>query len=149
ANQIDTCDQFGYRMLDLDACVHLHEIESLSFINEEFERAHIRVPYFFHRADNAVAQLGTQFRSHDHRWRLFDELLMTPLDGALAFAEMDHVSVLVRHDLDFDMTGFLDEFFDIAMRYAECICRFGLCGLQCTQQLSPILDDSHTATAPA
>src|SRR5262249_8440753 len=74
---------------------------------------------------------------------------MTPLDGALAFAKVDHVSVLVRHDLEFDVTGFLDEFFDIAMRYAKSISRFGLCGLQCPKHLRPIVDDSHPATPPA
>src|SRR5207244_4895490 len=53
-NQIDSCNQFGHRVLDLNASVHFHEVEVLSFIHQEFERADIRVSDFLHHPDTVL-----------------------------------------------------------------------------------------------
>src|SRR5687767_2491511 len=74
---------------------------------------------------------------------------MPPLDGALAFAEVDGVPVFVRHDLKLDVTRPLDEFFDITMRYAKGVCGLCLCSLESSQQLCAIVDDAHAATTSA
>src|ERR1035438_9493152 len=44
---------------------------------------------------------------------------MAALDGALAFAEVDHVAVMVAEDLDFDVAGALDEALDIDLGGVE------------------------------
>ena len=55
-NQIDSGNQFRYGMLDLNAGVHLHEVEVLSFIHQKFERADIRISDVLHRLDNALPE---------------------------------------------------------------------------------------------
>src|SRR5262249_52981485 len=56
------------------------------------------------RRGDALAQLAT------HRWRraLLDDLLMAPLNRALALAEMNAVAVTVGEHLNLDMPGPLE-----------------------------------------
>ena len=49
---------------------------------------------------------------------------MAPLDGAIAFPEVNDIAVLVRQDLEFDMVRAFDIFFDEDAAVAEC--RLGL-----------------------
>ena len=53
------------------------------------------------------------------RRALLDHLLMAALDGALAFAEVDHIAVTVAEDLDFDVAGALDQPLDVDFGAAE------------------------------
>ena len=50
---------------------------------------------------------------------LFDQLLVAPLHGAVAFPEMDDVAVVVGQDLDFDVPGLLDVFFEVDVAVAK------------------------------
>ena len=50
---------------------------------------------------------------------------MPPLCRAVAFPEMQHSAVLIPKNLDFDVTGLLDIFFDIDAGIPERGFRFG------------------------
>src|SRR3954471_7577504 len=71
---------------------------------------------------------------------------MPALDRALALAEMNHIAVLVRHDLKFNVTGVLDVFFDIAMSDAECIGGLRLGRSQFGEKFTTVVDNAHAAS---
>ncbi len=88
-DEIEPCDRFRNRMLDLDACVHLEKIELLSHpVHEKFDGAGASIAQplgepdrgFMHRRP----QLGRQIR----RGGFFDQFLIPPLDRAVAVAKM-------------------------------------------------------------
>ena len=62
----------------------------------------------------------------DKRRRGFlDDFLVTALDRAIPFAQMDDVAFVVAEDLEFDMMGILDEFLDVNAGIAESLVGFG------------------------
>src|SRR5207249_2641551 len=97
-NQIDTGQEFSHRMLNLNARVHFHEIELLSFVDEKLHRSNIRIADLLDRLHDAAPHFRAQFRSHDDGRGFFDQLLMTALDRALPLAGVDRVSKLVSNN---------------------------------------------------
>ena len=57
-DQVDPCDQLGDRVLYLNTCVHLHEVEMPLLVDEELQRAHTLI-------SNLLKQLGMERRA----WR--------------------------------------------------------------------------------
>ena len=68
---------------------------------------------------DGLAEVSAQLRRDHEAWRLFDELLVTALDGALALAEGEDVAVLVGEDLELDVARALDELFHVEVAVAE------------------------------
>jgi hypothetical protein len=66
-------------------------------------------------AADALAQL----RRHLDRWRFFQQLLMAPLDAALALTQAHHVAVLVGQHLKLDVARPLDELLHVEIAVAE------------------------------
>ena len=92
-DEIDAGDQLGDRMLDLDARVHLDEVE-LAVLVEELERAGAAVVDCAAGLDAALAhRAGAAWRVMPGRRRLLDDLLVAPLHRAVALAEADDVAV--------------------------------------------------------
>src|SRR5262249_31485547 len=79
--------QLAHGVLDLQACVHLHETQRAVSVEQDLHRARAGV------ADPRGGATGRLERPlelrarHDARWRLLDQLLMVALDGAVALAE--------------------------------------------------------------
>ncbi len=90
-------------MLDLDACVHLQEVVRPVRSEQPFDRPGRAVANRARGLDgdrsDSVAELGVDGR----RRRLLDELLVPPLDRAVALAEMDDSAVVVGEDLNLDV----------------------------------------------
>src|SRR6185312_9153606 len=91
-HDVDTGDELCHRVLDLEACVQLDEVEAPVRAEQELERPGVAVA---NRAARALGgglhrlpRLGRQRR----RRRLLDQLLVTPLDRALALAEREHTA---------------------------------------------------------
>ncbi len=63
--------------------------------------------------DGGLSHTTAKIGIHDGRRGLFDDFLVAPLDGAFSFAERDAVAVFVSEDLDFNVAGTLDEFFEV------------------------------------
>ena len=78
-----------------------------------------------------------------------EQLLMAPLDRALALAEVDDVAVMIAEHLELDVARVLDVLLDVDVADAER--RFGLAlrGLERLRQLAWRADDAHAAAAAA
>src|SRR5258705_12703150 len=90
-------------MFDLQPRVQLDEVETAVRAEQELEGAGVAV------ADRTARTLGcglhrfARLRRERRRRRLFDQLLVTALDRALALAERQNVAVVVADHLDLDM----------------------------------------------
>jgi hypothetical protein len=104
-DQVQAGDEFGDGVLDLQPGVHLHEVKLVWLVtgHEKFDRARAGVPDAAGGLDGRLAHGVPARRIQQRRRRLLDDLLMPPLQAALALAEVHHVPVGVRQDLDLDV----------------------------------------------
>ncbi len=111
-NQIHTSDFLGHRVLDLDAWIDFDEIEFVGFgIEQELYRSGTVVVDFprdgqgrfvkFRR--NLFAKIGSRCN--------LDYLLVSALNRAIPFVQMDDVSMLITEDLNFEVSCPTYEFF--------------------------------------
>src|SRR5258706_6170667 len=92
-------------MLHLNARVHLNEIKLAGLVHQELNRSGVGVTEARQRLAQNSASAFAQLRRHLCRGRLFEELLMAPLDTALALAQADYVAVHVAQNLELDVAG--------------------------------------------
>ena len=104
-DQVQAGDHLGHRMLDLQAGVHLHEVEaSPSGVDDELDRAGADVADRPGRGDGGLAHAGAQRRrSCPGAGRLLDHLLVAALHRAVALEQVDAVAVAVGEDLHLDV----------------------------------------------
>ena len=125
AHDVDSRAELGDRMLDLQARVQLDEVEAPVGAEQELERAGVAI------ADGAAGALGrrlhrlARLRRQRRRRRLLDQLLVAPLDRALALAEREHVAEVVAEHLDLDVAGRDERLLDVERRVAEGRLRLG------------------------
>ena len=118
-DQIDPGDTFRQRMLDLDAGVHLDEIETLGFVVIEiFDRAGAAITDRTGQRDRAVAQFAPCLRRECRRRRLLPHLLPAPLQRAFAL-EAVHRLAAVAEDLHLDMARAGNHLFQVKIAVAE------------------------------
>jgi len=98
-HQVDAVDLLGHRMLDLDAGVHLHEVEILFVVDEEFERAGVLIIDGVRQLDRGLAHRLAHGGRDEGGRRFLKQFLVAALDGAVAFADMDNFSVMISKDL--------------------------------------------------
>src|SRR5258708_25444249 len=89
-DDVDTGDHLGHRMLDLDACIHLDEVE-LAFFVEVLESTGTAVADLAAGLDTALADTRALLRRELGCRGLLHDLLVPSLHGAIPLAEMDHV----------------------------------------------------------
>ena len=146
-HDVDAGDHFGHRVFDLEARVRLHEVEPSFGIHQELEGARVGVldcPGGRH--DQAAHPAADRVRE---RRRLLEQLLMPPLDGALALTEMHDVAVLVGQDLELDVAGMLEVFLDVDVAVPEGGLRLAPRHPQRAAQIRRRSDDAHAAATPA
>ena len=80
-HDVDAGDHFGHRVLDLDAGVHLDEVE-LAVLVEELEGAGAAVADLAAGLGAAFADLVAQFRGQVGRGRFLDDLLVAALHAS-------------------------------------------------------------------
>ena len=95
-------------MLDLDAGVHLDEVEVAVWVQDELYRAGVVVVHRLGHGDGGFAHARPQFFIEDQRGRDLDQLLVPALDRAVPLAQVDDVPVLVGEDLELDVVRPLD-----------------------------------------
>src|SRR5207244_12215262 len=92
---------------------------------------------------------GAGFGVDERARRLFDDLLMSPLDRAFALAQMHDVAVRVAEHLDLDVPRLLDVFFE---KY-PVVAKAGLCLVlragEALVQLGIAASDAHALAAAA
>ena len=137
-------------MLDLDARVHLDEIEILratAVVVQELQRAGAaiadRARQLRRRFAQALARGGVQ----RGRGRFLEHLLATPLQRAFAFIKMDGVLAVAQH-LHFDVRA-RQVAFQIDAAIAECRLRLGLGLRHLRAQLGLVLHHADAAPAAA
>ena len=136
-------------MLDLDARVHLHEIETIVFVEQKLKSARARIADALARGDRRFAHLFAQLRGHHGRRRFFQKFLMTALNRAFALAEMNTVAVFVGQHLNLDVARALDVTLDVNIAVLEGRRRFGRRRLERWPKLVFRAHDAHAAPAAA
>ena len=140
-------------MLDLDARVHLEEVEKpiarWSAVKQEFDRSRPDVADRRGGLDRRGAHRLAQRGRHRRRRRLLDHLLMAALDRAVALAEMDDRALLVAEHLHFDMARSEQRPLDQQAAVAEGVFRLGARRPQSALQRLGRAHDAHAAAAAA
>ena len=118
-DQVDAGDHLGHRVLDLEARVHLDEVE-LAVLVEELDRAgaeiaELRASPCATTSPICVALGGVERRGGG----LLPHLLVAALQRAVALAEMDGVAVAVAEHLDLDVARLGEILLDIDRVVAE------------------------------
>ena len=117
-HEIDAGDHLGHRMLDLDARVHLDEIE-LAVLVQELDGADAEIFQLAHGLGDDLADPVARGGVERGRGAFLQHLLVPPLQRAVALAEMDGVAPAVAQHLDLDMARALQIFFQIDRVVAE------------------------------
>ena len=107
------------QVLDLDARVHLHEVEAAVRVEQELDRAGALVVRGDGGGDGRPPICARSSGRHGRRGRLLDELLVAPLDRAVALAEVDGVALAVGQHLDLDVARRADVLLDVDGAVAE------------------------------
>ncbi|CFK91655.1 Uncharacterised protein [Burkholderia pseudomallei] len=119
AHEIDARDRLRHRMLDLDARVHLDEVELAARVVEQIlERARAAIAHLPRETRRRCAQRIAQRGRERRRRRFLENLLAPPLQRAFAFEQMNNV-LAVAQDLHFDVPRARDEAFEIDAAVAE------------------------------
>src|ERR1043165_8544970 len=91
-------------MFDLEPRVHFEEVELARRVRQQkLDRARAAVSNCARNLHGCIAHAPPQIRIVEWRGTLFDHFLVSPLNRTLAFAEMDHMAVIVREKLNLDV----------------------------------------------
>ena len=118
-HEVDPGDHLGHRMLDLQAGIHLDEVE-LAVLVQELDGAGARGSRAWPAP--SVTRLPSVARVvlvEHGRGRLLDHLLMPALHRAVALAEMDAVAVVIGQDLQLDVARPIEVLLEIDAIVAE------------------------------
>src|SRR6266566_3459487 len=148
SDQIESGCLLCDRVLDLDPAVQLEE-EKVAAFEQELDSAEApvvdRVGECHGRCADSLPQAGIEGR----RRRLFEHLLVAPLNRALTFAERKDVSVTVGEELDLDVAGALEVALEKDGFVAERRLRFAARRGDGILELSRPADDPDTASPAA
>ena len=125
AHDVDPGDELRHRMLDLETAVDLDEVERAVRTDEELERACVAVADRLARARDRRLHCLSCLRIERRRRRFLDELLMSPLDRALALSQRQHATGSVAEHLNLDVTSGRDELLDVDRAVPERSLRLG------------------------
>ena len=106
-------------------------------------------PMFEARATAAWPILLAQDRGERRAGALLDQLLVPPLDRAVALAQVDHPAGAVAHDLDLDVARLGQVLLDVHRAVAERRQRLVLGQPEALGELLGVLRDPHALPAPA
>ena len=117
-HKIDAGNHFSHRVLDLQARIHLDEVELTVFI-EEFDCACSTIAELLHRTRADSANFLSLCLIERRRWGLFEDFLVATLERAITFPEMRHITMRVGDNLNFDMARAFEIFLEIDSVVAE------------------------------
>ena len=133
-------------MLNLETWVHLDKVEVLILIYQELNCTCVAVLYLACNLDCVLAKLIPELVRDSQGWSELDNLLVSSLDGAVTLEEVNDVSIVIAHDLDFDVLWTLKIFLKEYCAVAECSLSLALCSLNTFKQLLLIVGNSHSST---
>ena len=153
--EVDPPHQFGDRMLNLKAGVHLKKGEALSagsvgiVPDQKLDGAGRGVVAGTCRIGRGFFHSRPQLRRHSGSRRFLDQLLASTLSRTVALAQADDVAAGVGDHLDFDVACRSQQLFHEDSAIAERSDRFFLRLLHCALDLVCRFDDSDPSTAAA
>mmetsp|Transcript_16628 Transcript_16628/g.27222 ORF Transcript_16628/g.27222 Transcript_16628/m.27222 type:complete len:314 (+) Transcript_16628:135-1076(+) len=148
-HDVDARHQFRHRVLHLQPGVHLQEVEVLLRVAEHLHRARAVVVHPARQPHGLLLHGQPRGRVDHAGGRLLDDLLVAPLDGALALGEGGHRAVLVRQDVDLDVVRVLDELLDEHAVVAEAAARLLHAQPVAGHHLLVVPGDAHALAAAA
>ena len=139
-------------MFDLQPRVHLHEpdavrAQTIRCVGDEFDCASTDIVDGFCRFHRDRAKLCACGLIHARRWGFLDHFLVTALERAVAFEQMDDVAVRVAKHLHLNMARALDIFFDQDMGVAERSGSFTLARRERIGKVGSSFDLAHPLAA--
>ncbi len=117
-DDVDARDHLGHGVLDLDAGVHLDEIERPVLV-EELESAGAAIANVEAGLDADASDRLSLFRGDERGGALLEHLLVPPLHGAIALPQMHRVALTVGENLDLDVARALEVLFHVHLIVAE------------------------------
>src|SRR5580658_5269058 len=102
-HEVDPGHGLGDGMLDLNARVHLQEIELSLLVEKEFDGACPDIADRLGGADSGCAHARSKFLRDRRGGRFLDDLLMAALDRTIALAHVNDRTLFVREYLHLDM----------------------------------------------
>ena len=147
-DQIEARHRLGHRVLDLQARVHLQEMEALA-LDQELHRADAAIVDMGADAPRGLEQPVAQLGGKAACGGKLDQLLALALEAALPVAEDRHGARSVARDLDLDMARALDQRFGIEPPVAECRLRLRAAAGERLCGLAGVADDADPAAAAA
>ena len=147
-DEVESGRLLGDWMLDLDPPVQLEEVE-VAPVEQEFDGSKAPIADLRCERDRPGAHPFAQRTVERGRRRLFQDLLVPPLDRALALAERIDVPTGVGEQLDLDVPGTLE----VALEEDGLVAEggFGLAARRrdAVHEVGRLANDSHPATAAA
>src|SRR6266478_5485123 len=149
-HQVDAGDHLRHGMLDLNARIHLDEVPLASVdVVKKLDGAGVAVVRLARDAQRSFAQFAAYSRGQICSWRDFHDLLVAPLDGAIAFPEVQQIAVVVGKDLHFDVPRARKKLLQEDGGIAKCRARFALRFFDFGIKLRGIVNDTHATPAAA
>ncbi len=148
AHQVAAEAHLGHRMLDLQARIHFEEVKVVA-LDQELRGAGVGVVRRAREFQRRVDHLRAHRVGKSGRRRFLDNLLMAPLDRAIALAECDHVAMIVAENLNFDMPRVREILFDENPAVAESRRRFARSRFQSGFELNGFRNHAHPAPTAA
>src|SRR5579859_754420 len=143
-HEIQPRHPFRDRMLDLKARVHFHEIVVVVFVHQELKGAHAAIADGQHGIYRALTHLAPHGVGQARTGRLFEQLLVAALRGAVALTQVDTVAEVVAEHLHLDMLGPAQILFDIEAVVVE---RFAHLTLGRREDARELLRAAHQTNA--
>ena len=129
-HQVESGDHLGHRVLDLQARVHLEEVEVAVAIDHELHGPGGLVAHGFRERDRLLAHRAASLVVEERRRRFLDHLLVASLNRALALPQIERVAVGVAQHLNFDVPRLDDVFLDEDAIVAKRTLRFVAAALE-------------------
>ncbi len=146
-HEIQAGHHLGHRVLDLEARVHLEEVETAVPVDEELDGPGVAVTASTSNSQGCVPDRLSLAIGEAHGRCLLDELLVAALDRAVALAEVQLVAVIVDDDLSFDVPRILQVLLDVHGRIPEVSVGFSGSTLERLVDVARRTHDAETLAA--
>jgi len=148
-DNVDTCGHFGDGVFHLDARVHFDEVVPVLAVHKEFDGTGVGVLNSAGDFKGVLMKVGSEFGGDAEGRGEFDDFLVAALDGAVSFVEVNDVAVVVAEDLDFDVFGAFEVFFDEDVVDAEGFLGFAFGVLEFQFEVCFPVNHAHAPAAAA
>eukprot|EP01022_Parablepharisma_sp_SALTPOND_P017912 TRINITY_DN290_c1_g3_i4.p2 TRINITY_DN290_c1_g3~~TRINITY_DN290_c1_g3_i4.p2 ORF type:complete len:1276 (+),score=518.94 TRINITY_DN290_c1_g3_i4:24104-27931(+) len=156
-HQVQAGDHLGDRMLDLQARIHFHEIETailavtlaVTVVGDEFHRARTLIADRARGGHRRFAHGGAALGAQAGGGGFFQHFLVTTLHRAIAFEQVDVMAVGIGEDLDLDMARAGQVFFHQHAVVTKAGDGLALAGGQGRHEIFRALDHAHALATAA